>query len=46
MQHVKEGPRWSYRLIAYEDRKTYRPVNFDSVGDLVNALRSIIPTFR
>lgn len=45
VQHVNEGPRWSYRLIAYEDRKTYYPVTFDSLRDLVQAIRSVIPDF-
>jgi hypothetical protein len=45
VQHVNEGPRWCYRLIAYEERKTYAAVTFDSARDLVAAIRSVVPEF-
>ena len=45
VQHVKDGPRWCYRLVAYEDRKTYPPVTFDTVRDVAQAIRSVVPGF-
>jgi hypothetical protein len=45
IQHVKDGPRWVFRLIVYQDRKTYRPVSFGSLEELLRTLRSAVPNF-
>lgn len=45
VQHVKEGERWTYRLIAYDERRTYRPANFNSIEEVVRAVASVAPDF-
>ena len=45
IQYVREGKQSSYRLIAYEDHRAYRPVAFKSVDDLVQAIRLVMPDF-
>jgi hypothetical protein len=45
VQHTKERKGWSYRLIAYEDIRTYRPVNFGTIDDVVQAIRLVAPDF-
>jgi hypothetical protein len=45
VQHAKVDKGWSYRLVAYEDARTYIPLDFDAMGDLVNAIRRVIPDF-
>ena len=37
--------RASYRLIGYGDRHTYRPVNFDSLDELLSVLKTALPEF-
>lgn len=44
VQCVREGSRSCYRLIAYDDRKTYSPVEFESASDFLKALRLIEPS--
>ena len=45
MQHVKQGERWSYRLVTYEDRKIHPPVSFASLEELLRTLASVLPDF-
>jgi hypothetical protein len=47
VQHVWESlsGRSSYRLIGYSDELTYRPVNFDSLDDLLKVLKAALPAF-
>jgi len=45
VQHVKEGERWLYRLVTYEDRKVHRPADFSSLEELIRVLDSILPEF-
>jgi hypothetical protein len=35
-----------YRLVAYGDGQAYQPVDFDSLGQLVERLRSVAPNFN
>jgi hypothetical protein len=37
--------RSSYRLIGYSDEHTYRPVDFDSLDDLLKAFKAALPAF-
>jgi hypothetical protein len=45
VQHVWDSPsgRSSYRLIGYSDAHTYRPVDFDSLDDLLKVLTVALP---
>ena len=45
VQHVWESSagRSSYRLIGYSDEHTYRPVNFDSLDDLLKVFKAALP---
>ena len=47
IQHIRESspPRSSYRLIGYGDLRTYHPVNFGSLDELLEVLKSAIPGF-
>lgn len=45
VQHTMEYDRWVYRLVAYNDIQTYRPVNFDTLDMLVRAMSAAIPGF-
>lgn len=45
VQYVTEGRQSSYRLIAYENHRTYRPVEFRSIDDLVRTIRLVVPDF-
>ena len=45
VQHTKQLNGWSYRLIAYEDSRTYVPLNFKTRDDLVRALRVVVSDF-
>ncbi len=45
VQRTKEQKRWSYRLIAYEDNRTYSAVNFVEISDLMQAIRLAVPDF-
>ncbi len=45
MQHTKQAEKWCFRLIAYEDSRTYHPVDFDQISDLVRAMRIVAPDF-
>ena len=45
VQHVPDGPRSSYRLIAHGDNRTYQPVEFSSIEQLVKTIRSAAPDF-
>jgi hypothetical protein len=45
VQHTKDYKGWSYRLIAYDDARTYLPVRFDSKEDLVEFIRRVVPDF-
>src|SRR5215471_5186215 len=38
MQHIHVGQRASYRLVAYGNRQVFRPLEFDTVDDLLQAL--------
>jgi hypothetical protein len=46
VQHVWDSPsgRSSYRLIGYSDEHTYRPVDFDSLDDLLKIFKAALPT--
>ena len=35
----------SYRLIGYSDEHTYRPVDFDSLDDLLKVFKAALPNF-
>jgi len=35
-----------YRPIAYGDDHTYRPVDFDSLGDLLKVFKAALPAFH
>jgi len=47
VQHVWENSsgRSSYRLIGYSDEHTYRPVDFDSLDDLLKVFKAALPAF-
>jgi hypothetical protein len=47
VQHVWESSsgRSSYRLIGYSDEHTYRPVDFDSLDDLLKVFKAALPAF-
>lgn len=47
VQHVWESSsgRSSYRLVGYSDEHTYRPVDFDSLDDLLKVFKTALPTF-
>lgn len=47
VQHVWESSsgRSSYRIIGYSDEHTYRPVDFDSLDDLLKVLKAALPAF-
>ena len=47
IQHIRESLPLgsSYRLIGYGDLRTCHPVNFDSLDDLLEMLKSAIPEF-
>ncbi len=45
VQHTRQPEGWFYRLIAYEDTRTYRPVNFAAINDIVRAIRLVAPDF-
>jgi hypothetical protein len=47
VQHVWESSsgRSSYRLIGYSDEHTYRPVDFDSLDDLLKVFQAALPAF-
>jgi hypothetical protein len=45
VQHIYNDWRSSYRLVAYGDRQVFRPLKFESLHDLLNALRSVMPDF-
>jgi hypothetical protein len=45
VQHVWESSsgRSSYRLIGYSDVHTFRPVDFDSLDDLLKVFKAALP---
>lgn len=45
VQHVPDGPRSSYRLIAYSDNRTYEPMEFSSIELCAETIRSVAPDF-
>ena len=47
VQHVWESSsgRSLYRLIGYSDEHTYRPVDFDSLDDLLRVFKAALPAF-
>lgn len=45
VQHTKQHNGWSYRLIAYDDDRTYVPVDFATISTLVGRLRLVAPHF-
>lgn len=45
IQRTEGRNGWAYRLIAYEDKRAYIPVEFDAVRELVNVIRRVIPEF-
>ena len=45
VQHTKDQRGWSYRLIAYEDSRTYLPLDFDVMDALVRTVRFALPDF-
>jgi hypothetical protein len=47
VQHVWESSsaRSSYRIIAYSNDRTYRPVEFESLDDLLRLLGKALPEF-
>jgi len=46
VQHTRQQRGWCFRLIAYEDSRTYRPLQFKRADDLLKAIRGAMPDFR
>jgi hypothetical protein len=45
VQHTRDQKGWRYRLIAYEDKRVFFPVDFDAMSDLVRTIRRVAPDF-
>ena len=47
VQHVCENSsgRSSYRLVGYSDDQNYRPVEFESLDELLKVLKAAMPGF-
>ncbi len=46
VQHTRQEHGWCFRLIAYEDARTYRPLQFERIDDLSKTLGSVVPDFK
>jgi len=45
VQHTKIEKGWTYRLVVYEDGLTHRPVDCQTLGELVEVIRRVEPNF-
>jgi hypothetical protein len=45
VQHIYDEWRSFYRLVAYPDRQVLPPLEFESLHDLLKALRAGMPDF-